>query len=284
MNIWQAILLGLVQGLTEFLPVSSSAHLVAAQALLGADRPGVMVEVALHFGTLLAILIVFRRALLEIARDGLVGAWLYASGAGAEAVAERAPHFAVALAVLVGSLPVAAAGVLLEGRVKDAFASPGTAGAFLCVTGLLLLATRKAPAPRTARVGPVRGLVIGLAQAAALLPGISRSGVTIAAGYFLGLERRVAARFSFVLAVPALIGAALWEARGTVSNMGASGGPGTDSLIHLGALAAGTLVSALVGMACLLLLLRVVERGRLHWFAAYCLPAGLLMMAAAWLA
>jgi undecaprenyl-diphosphatase len=284
MSTWQAILLGLVQGLTEFLPVSSSAHLVAAQALLGANTPGVMLEVSLHFGTLLAILIVFQRALVKVARDGLVGTWLYARGARAEAVAEGAPQFPVALAVLVGSVPVAAAGVLLEEQVKRAFASPGTAGAFLCVTGLLLLATRKAPAPRTDRVGPVRGLAIGLAQAAALLPGISRSGATIAAGYFLGLERGAAARFSFMLAVPALIGAPLWEAYRAASAARAVAAPGTDPLVHAGALAAGTLVAALVGTACLLVLMRVVERGRLHWFAAYCLPVGLLMMAAAWLA
>ncbi|MHC4481746.1 MAG: undecaprenyl-diphosphate phosphatase [Planctomycetota bacterium] len=280
MDTTEAILLGLVQGATEFLPVSSSAHLTAAEAILGVQQPGLLVEVALHLGTLLAILMVFWRPLLRTAADGLIGAGLYLRGGSAQSISERAPLFPTALAVVVGSVPVAVAGVVWGETIESLFHSLGASGGFLCVTGVALLTSRLAPSPRTERVGAGRGFLIGLAQAAALLSGISRSAVTIVAGYWLGVERRAAARFAFVLAVPALVGAALWElGRGLPPALADTPG-GEDPLIRVGALATGTLVSAAVGTVCLLLLLRLIERGRLHWFGFYCVGAGVLMVAA----
>jgi undecaprenyl-diphosphatase len=283
MNTADAIVLGLVQGLTEFLPISSSAHLAAARALLGVQSPGVFMAVALHFGTLLAILVVFWREILKIAADGLVGARLYLGGRDSEAISREAPEFLTAMAVVVGSVPVAVAGLCLEQTVERILSSLWASGALLCATGLVLAASRWAPQPKTGRVGVGRGLLIGIAQAAALLPGISRSGVTIVTGCFLGVERRAAGRFSFVLAVPALAGAALWELRQAVPALRGHPSAGADPLIRSGALAAGALVAAAVGTLCLVLLLRLIERGRLHWFAAYCLPAGALMLTAAYL-
>jgi len=274
MTTWHGILLGLVQGLTEFLPVSSSAHLVAAQRLLDVQPPGVLLEVALHAGTLAAILLVLWREVATLARDGLRGTLLYARGAGRAAVAEKAPLFGTAAAVLVGTVPAALAGLLAEGAISRLFDSVTVAGAFLCCTGAMLLVSRWVPAGTAERVSVGRGLVIGLAQAAALLPGISRSGATIVAGRMTGLDRRTAGRFSFLLAVPALAGAATWELIRALPVEPADGEP----LIRTGALATGVLVSALVGAIALLVLLRIIERGRLHWFAAYCLPAGVAMM------
>jgi len=193
---------------------------------------------------------------------------------------QAGPLLLTALAILVGTLPVVVAGVALEGSVERAFGSLTASGGFLCVTGLVLLASRFAPEPCRTTVGPGTGFLVGVAQAVALLPGISRSGSTIVAGYFLGLVRLEAARFSFLLAVPALAGAALWE---TVKALHSSDGRPLGMLADAGyatALATGTLVSAVVGACCLLLLLRIVRRGRLHWFGAYCLPAGLLMVTA----
>ena len=183
---------------------------------------------------------------------------------------------------MIGSVPVALAGAFLEDRVEAMFDRPAAVGAFLVLTGVLLLSTRFCPSPRTDRVGPGRGLAIGLAQALALLPGISRSGITISAACWLGVDRRAAGRFSFLLATPALVGAAFWKARHLLNGAAPASAPaGGDPLIQAGALAAGVLVSAAVGTVCLLLLLRVVERGRLHWFAAYCVPVGALMWALA---
>jgi undecaprenyl-diphosphatase len=277
MTTWHCILLGLVQGLTEFLPVSSSAHLVAAERLLNVRPPGVFLEVALHAGTLAAVLLVLWREIAVLARDGLWGALLYLRGAGRAAVAERAPMFGTALAIVVGTIPAALAGVLAEDAIAGLFANLTAAGVCLCVTGLILLGSRWAPAGTRTRVTVGRGLAIGLAQSLALLPGISRSGITIVAGRLAGLDRRLAGRFSFLLAVPALAGAAVLELIRTLpGEPGAAG----DSLIRAGALASGVLVSTLVGTVSLLLLLRVIERGRLHWFAAYCLPAGAAMLLA----
>jgi undecaprenyl-diphosphatase len=185
--------------------------------------------------------------------------------------------FGTALAIVVGTIPAALAGVLAEDAIAGLFANLTAAGVCLCVTGLILLGSRWAPAGTRTRVTVGRGLAIGLAQSLALLPGISRSGITIVAGRLAGLDRRLAGRFSFLLAVPALAGAAVLELIRTLpGEPGAAG----DSLIRAGALASGVLVSTLVGTVSLLLLLRVIERGRLHWFAAYCLPAGAAMLLA----
>jgi undecaprenyl-diphosphatase len=241
--------------------------------MLGLHIPGSTLEVALHSGTLLAIFLVLWRDLWQVARDGVLGLRLRLLGRP-ELIPEKAPLFVTAVAVVLASVPIAVVGFLFEKAISATFDSVVLAGALLCVTGCVLLAVRMARMPRTDRVGPLRGLAIGIVQAFALLPGISRSGVTISAGCMLGVDRRTAGRFSFLAAVPVLIGASLYK----LFAAGRALGGEQDVLIDVGALAAGTLVSAVVGAACLLLLLRLVEGGRLHWFAAYCLPAGVLMV------
>jgi undecaprenyl-diphosphatase len=277
MDTLSAALLGLLQGLTEFLPVSSSAHLTAAEAVLGVKSPPLLSAVALHCGTLLAILVVFWRDLWAIAADGIRGCWIYLRRGDSKAVLEKAPLFVTAAAIVVGTIPAGVAGVLLHEKMEQAFGSLTASGAFLMVTGLFLLASRFAPKPKTDRVEAGRGFLIGIAQAVALLPGISRSGSTIVAGCMLGVDRRVAGRFAFLLAVPALAGAAVLEVLRNRHALFASAPAGKDSLIQVGALAAGALVAAVVGTICLIVVMRIIERGRLHWFAAYCLPAGAAM-------
>jgi undecaprenyl-diphosphatase len=268
----QAVLLGIVQGLTEFLPVSSKAHLVAAQQLMHYSGPAIVLDVALHFGTLLAILFVLRRQLWQLAGDGLRGTWLFVRGADRALIRERAPLLPTALAVVVGTVPAGLAGVLLQSRLEGLFSNMTAAGAFLICTGLLLLASRWAPAARVETVGVGRGLLVGLAQALALLPGVSRSGVTIVAGCFAGVRRDVAGRFSFLLSVPVVAGANAWE---LISKHGQSAGAPLPAWPVIW----GVLTAAVTGTVCLVLLLRVVDRGKLHWFAAYCIPAGLAMIA-----
>ncbi|MCK4283699.1 MAG: undecaprenyl-diphosphate phosphatase [Candidatus Brocadiae bacterium] len=279
MNATDAIALGLLQGVTEFLPISSSAHLVAGQALLGVESPGVLLEVALHFGTLMAILVVLWRTVAALLRDSVVGAFTCLTTGSLQSAEQKAPLFPTALAIAVGSVPVAVAGIAFEESVERTFDSLSASGALLFVTGLILLTLRFAPPPRTQRVGPGRGFLVGLAQAFALLPGISRSGITITTSCLLGVAPKTSARFSFLLAVPALAGATVWKARqGLTAGLGpASLGDATGQAV---ALALGIFLSAASGAACLLVLLRIVERGRLHWFAAYCLPAGAVMFAA----
>ena len=266
------MLLGLLQGATEFLPVSSSGHLVAAQALLGLDAPGLLVEVSLHFGTLLAILVVFRRDLLRLASDAVKGVVLLARGRAGE-VAEQAPRFPVAVAIAIGSVPAAVVVLCLHDSLTDVFQNVQASSALLVLTGLLLIASGYAPQGTKTTPGPREGFAVGVAQAAALLPGISRSGATIVAGYFLGIQREEAARFSFLLAVPALAAAMALE----VFKLLRADAP--QSVLAQGgaiALACGTATAALVGWLALVLLFKVVRKGKLHWFGAYCVPAGIL--------
>jgi undecaprenyl-diphosphatase len=257
--------------------VSSSAHLVAAQRLCGIDAPGIHLEVALHFGTLLAILHVFRRDLLAVLRDGVAGTAARLGLARDPAAKARAALFPTAVAIAVGTVPIVLAGLLLGRQVARAFDSVRACGSLLVVTGIVLAASRLAPPGGTEAVGVLRGALVGVAQAFALLPGISRSGVTIAAGRLLRVERRAAARYSFLLAVPALAAASVWEVAQEV--LAHSGHPAATPVPGAAALALGAVSAAIVGTLCLRLLLRVVDHGHLHWFAAYCVPAGVLMAA-----
>ncbi|MBN1433555.1 undecaprenyl-diphosphate phosphatase, partial [Candidatus Fermentibacterales bacterium] len=209
----EAAALGALQGLTEFLPVSSSGHLVLGRAMLGIPPGGVTFEVVVHLGTMAAILMVFGRDLLS----------LLSGAARLEATSLRM------LGVLAAaSVPAALAGLLLRSSIEGLFGSPVLVSVMLLVTGTLLWITRFAPradvpiAPRAdvPAPGPAhgecspgfsRGLAIGVAQAVAIIPGISRSGATIAAGLMVGVERRAAAEFSFLLAIPAIAGAALLD-------------------------------------------------------------------------
>ena len=269
MDLLQATILGILQGITEFLPVSSSGHLVAGQALLGLESPGVILEVSLHFGTLLAILVVFWDDLVDLVVHGWKGFVLLCRRKPAR-IADSAPRFFTAVAIVVGSIPAGFAGVLLKDYITPFFEGDLTAcGIFLIVTGLMLLATRWALSGDVANVGPGRGLIVGAAQALALLPGISRSGSTIAAGLYVGLERDTAARFAFLLAVPAMAGAVVLELAG--ASLG-------SAEISWPAVVWGTAVAAVVGWVSLKLLLPIVKKGKLHFFAAYCIPAGSLLL------
>jgi undecaprenyl-diphosphatase len=276
----QAVLLGMLQGLTEFLPISSSAHLVAAQAALGVEAPGVLLEVALHFGTLLAVLVVFWRRLCAVVLDFLIGCRALAAHGGLRAALDAAPLFPTGVAIVAGTAPAVCVGLAFGDSLEAAFQDLALTGALLMATGLVLLSLRGAAEGGTTSVGPGRGLMIGIAQAAALLPGISRSGITIVTARHLGVESGASARFSFLLAVPALVGASAWELGKAAPDLLSGPAEGGEPLVAVGALAAGTLAAALVGTVCLLVLLRLLRQGRLHWFAAYCLPAGALMVAA----
>ena len=266
------VLLGLLQGMTEFLPVSSSGHLVAAQRLLGVESPGVLLAVCFHFGTLLAVLVVFRKDITRLVVDFLRGASvLLGRRSWTEAVA-RAPQFPMACAIIVGTIPAGLVGVLLHDQIEAAFAGDvRVVGAMLVATGLILLASRDAPDATVGEVGPVRGLFVGVAQAIAILPGISRSGATIVGGYFLGIRRDMAARFSFLLSVPVVAGAAALEMKKALGSS-AGGGPGLAG--EALPLVCGTAAAFVAGWICLILLMKIVQGDKLHWFAAYCIPLG----------
>ena len=272
MSILQAALLGILQGFTEFLPISSSGHLLLAQELLGVEEPGNTLEIALHFGTLMAIIVVFRRAVWGVSRDAVIGLRICVSRGGRDMLAERAPQFPVAMAIVIGSVPAAIAGFLVKARFEDLLDSRPLCGAGFLLTGLALLALRWAPAGGDAKVPPRRGFLIGIAQALAILPGVSRSGSTIVAARFLGVERKTAATFSFLLAIPAMFGAGMLEVVEMIRNDAPQLAPTT--------IAVGTLISFATGAASLVLLLHLIKRGKFHWFALYCIPLGVLVLIA----
>jgi undecaprenyl-diphosphatase len=204
---FQAVVLGVVQGLTEFLPVSSSAHLILARALLGWDAAelGLAFDVACHVGTLGAVLAYFRADLAALA--AAVPGLLRGPAWPADAPGRRLRLIAV------GTLPVVIVGVLFAGAIEDTLRTPWVTVVTLTVVAVLfLLVERTGRATRGEEaVTPAAALAIGAAQAAALVPGVSRSGATIATGMYLGLRRDAAARFSFLLGVPAILAAAAHE-------------------------------------------------------------------------
>lgn len=198
----QAIVLGIVQGVSEFLPVSSSGHLVIVQKLLGIDEGGLTLSVALHFGSLLAVVVVLWREW-----------WLMARALFGQAGDENAFGRHLFLMLVLASLPVAVVGFFIRDYIDSAFSSVYIPGLMLLVTGVLLWYADRTKATDSLRQMTVgRALTMGMGQALALLPGLSRSGTTMATGIFAGLKREEAARFSFLMAVPAIFGASLLEA------------------------------------------------------------------------
>ncbi|MDD8026212.1 MAG: undecaprenyl-diphosphate phosphatase [Acidobacteriota bacterium] len=202
MSIFHAVVLGLIQGLTEFLPVSSSAHLALTPWFFGWLDPGLTFDVALHSGTLLAVVAFFWKDWLKLFRGGLTKGLATADGR-------------LFWLLAVASVPGALAGALFEKQAETIFRGPLLIAALLAVMGVVLYVADRMAAGRTASAPPtfLRGLAVGLAQAAAIIPGVSRSGATMSAGMFAGMSRPEAARFSFLLSTPMIFGAVVFKLR-----------------------------------------------------------------------
>ena len=251
MSYWQGLILGVVQGLTEFLPISSSGHLVVVEVAIGLTTPGVVVEVVLHVATLLAVVIVYQRRLISL----LVGALR----------ADRAAWRSIGL-LGIGTIPAGLVGLLLADLFERAFDSLLLVGVSFVVTGLILWSTRRGQErllggePTAAGAGG-----IGFAQALAILPGISRSGTTIAAALWLGVEPVRAAEFSFLLAIPAIAGAAVLQIpqlSGGIESVGA------------GPLAVSFLAALGAGVFAIRWLLALLRSKAFYRFAPYCWALG----------
>jgi undecaprenyl-diphosphatase len=250
MSWWNALILGTVQGLTEFLPVSSSGHLVVTEAALGVHVPGVFVEVALHVATLVAVLIVYWRRVVELAVGMLSGT--------------SAAWRSVGL-LLLASVPAGVLGVLLNDFFERTFHTLAIVGVDFLVTGVILWSAGRArPGDRPEPSAP-GALAIGLAQACAIMPGISRSGSTVTAGIWSGVDPVRAAEFSFLMAVPAIAGAAVLHLP-DLTHEGMAVGAGPLALSFVAALASGVFA--------IRLLVRLLARRAFHHFAPYCLLLG----------
>ncbi|VEN73688.1 Undecaprenyl-diphosphatase [Candidatus Desulfarcum epimagneticum] len=271
MDMLKAVALGALQGATEFLPVSSSGHLVIFQTIFGLESPEVFFDVCLHLGTLAAVVFFFRKDLWGMAASFFTLLWLAARKKTPLSKIWEDEKARMALLVALGSVPTAAIGLLLNPVVERLFSSIFIAGAMLAVTGCLLWFSGKVDGktPRRRELSVKDALVMGVVQGLAIVPGISRSGSTIAAGLFLGLDGEKAARYSFLLSVPAVIGAGILSA----------GSFGPDSAFSVSAVLWGTAAAAGVGYAALAFLMRLVRRGRLSAFAPYCWLMALASMA-----
>lgn len=266
MDLFQVIILALIQGVTEFLPVSSSAHLILPSQLLGWSDQGLTFDVAVHFGTLLAVVTYFRRDILALARG-----WVHSASGY-----RQSPDGRMAWALLLATVPAATAGFIFEDYIEANLRSIAVIGATTAIFGILLQYADWSGHKRGTLAETTWGgfLLIGLAQALALVPGTSRSGITITAGLLLGLRREEAARFSFLLAIPLIAGAGMFKTLELVAT-------GTTS--ELGAALLGAGVAALSAFACIHLFLRFVNQVGMLPFTVYrlLLAAVLLSWAAA---
>ena len=255
LEIIKAILLGAVQGLTEFLPISSSGHLVLGSKLLDFQEQGLAFDVFVHFGTLLSVCIVFRHELAAM----LVAPFAVLRGHADE---ELTRYFYWDIYVVMATLPAVAAGLLLRSSIEGIFSNILLVYCMLFVTGLIMIATPHLQ-ERAVRLNCPRALLIGCAQAMAIFPGLSRSGATIFTGMSLGLNREIVARFSFIMSIPAILGAVVLQSRDLLDNP-----PDSGSILAIGS---GTLASAICGYFAIVLLLNIIRRNKLQYFGYYCL-------------
>ena len=258
MTALEALVLGILQGVTEFLPISSSGHLVMAQAVLDVEVPGVLFEVWVHMATLLSILLIYRKRIAELSK-GILGK-------------DRSALEYMGL-VALATLPAVVAGLFLGDLVKVMFENPVIPGVALLMTGGVLWTSRKVSIPSGGdRPGWIGALVIGLAQAFALIPGISRSGTTVVAALWLGLKAEDAAAFSFLMAIPVILGATLLQ----LPEIGASQSLPTLTLLLAGAAAAFT------GALAIRTLITTLGKGSFHLFGIYCWIIGTLFLSYLW--
>jgi undecaprenyl-diphosphatase len=262
MTVAQALILGVVQGLTEFLPISSSGHLLIVQQWLGLTESLLTFDILIHLGTLVAILLFFGKSLFKVT-------------------------FKEWLLVAIGTIPAVIVGVVLKDQIEAAFGADKWVGIELILTGFIILGTdrflekhkdtevknfeqRSAEAESqavTTVLTPVKSFLVGVAQAIAIIPGISRSGSTVAGAVLVGLDREAAFRFSFLLAIPAIAGAGVLQLKDVVE---------AGTLADLWSLpyVVGAVAACVTGIASLALFRYVINKARLEWFAWYCFVLG----------
>lgn len=259
----EAIFLGALQGLTEFLPISSSGHLAVANWLLGVKDGGLALVMLVHAGTLLALAIIFRAQLWDLVRGGLRLPMLLTTP-----FAKWPKNAREVVFVIVATIPGVVGGLLFEDKMEAAFGHMHDVGWQFIVTGVFLFATRWMTAG-SKEITWSTALWIGIAQAISILPAISRSGATIAAAIFLGVSRPRAGEFSFVISAPIILGAVLLELPKLA---------GAEFQGQAIPLTVAFIASAVVGALSLVWLLGVIRNGRFYWFAPYCVVLGVALL------
>jgi undecaprenyl-diphosphatase len=274
MTIFEALILGIVQGITEFLPVSSSGHLVLLQKIFGITEPALLFDTMVHVGTLVAVFAVLWKDIWAILRRIIQPLTLY---------------------LIIATLPAVIAALIFKDKIEEAFASGALLGFAFLITSILLVVSeylfRRTVPNKAEGVEKKRSkeemtwldaLIIGLLQAVAIIPGVSRSGSTLSGALSRKLDRDFAARFSFLLSIPAILGALVLQvkdlAEGTVSTSGTIQGAASGGVIGVGAIIAGTVAAAIVGFFSVRLMLKIVREKSLIGFAIYTAVLGVLVL------
>jgi len=255
----KAIVLGIIQGFTEFLPISSSGHLVIGSQLLNFQEQGIVFDIFLHLGTLLAVVLVFRKELLAMTLAPV--SWITGNGDD-----ESRMYFMWDVYVVAATIPAVVVALFFKDVIEGLFTNLSLVYAMLLITAVIMVSTRYLK-ERASTLNLPRSVVIGCAQACAIMPGLSRSGSTIFTGMALGINREIVARFSFIMSIPAILGAVVLQAPALIHSP-----PGAESIIQL---AAGTVMSALSGYVAIVLLLDIVRKNRLQYFGYYCFAVAL---------
>ena len=269
MNWFESLFLGILQGLTEYLPISSSGHLAIASSLFGIDgEQNLAFTVLVHVATVLSTLVILWKEIVWILRDLFTKqSWKNYNGLN------EGTRYAIN--IIISMIPVGIVGVFFKDKIEDVFGSGTTVvGCCLLITAALLAFSYYAKPRQRERISGWHAFIIGIAQAVAVLPGISRSGSTIATGIMLGNKKERLAQFSFLMVIPPILGEALLDMKDLVE----AGAGAADSEASLGVLAIGFLAAFLSGCAACKWMISIVRKGKLIWFGAYCALAGILTL------
>lgn len=272
MNIIQAIIMGIIQGLAEFLPISSSGHLAIFRNVFQLDlEHGVFFEVLLHVGTLIAVFIAFRKDILELIISGCkiiakFFGWIFRKKSWNEIVATENERFV--MLILLSMVPTGVIAIIFKAYIEDAFTSILIPGIGLLLTSGILFFTNKMSmgTKKAKEMSYIDAILIGTAQGIATFPGISRSGSTIATGLFREVDKEFVTKFSFIMSIPAILGSLLLN----LLELNLSSISSTDVVNY----SVGMLTSAIVGYICIKTLLVIIRKNKLYYFSYYCFGAG----------
>ena len=266
----KSIILGLIQGLTEFLPISSSGHLVICKSFLDVETQGVIWELVLHFSTLVAIICVFYKDIFMIIKSVCLSCKKLFSGESIINIYKDDPHTRFFLLMIIGTIPTVIIAFSFRDALESLYNKPGITGYMLIVTGTMLWLTKYNLRTNSNKknLGIFDALIIGFVQGLAIAPGISRSGSTIASATFRGVDRETAARFSFLMVIPVILGGMILLAKDTI----------TLKNEEITFLIIGSVVALITGYISLRVLIRIVNNGKLHLFSYYCWPVGLFVI------
>jgi len=262
LSYFESIILGIIQGLTEFLPVSSSGHLVISARLFGIVNDNITFEIFVHFGTLLSVIVIYFQDLKKMVISFFSGIF----SKKAVEYYKNDVYFRLSTLVIVGTIPAVFAGLFLKDLFENVFHNISLVGVSLLITSVILFATKFIKVSEN-KNNMNKSLLIGVAQMFAIFPGISRAGMTISSGLFLGLSRYESARFSFLLAIPAILGATVLELGDVIK----SGLEMDLFIIYI----LGMITSFIVGYFAIRILLKVLQSGKFSWFAPYCFLVGI---------